>query len=641
MNPCGIFFTLMMNDEGGKVMSKQVLRNEQTIMWVSATFIVAGLGMRFFEASGYGNIFLFAASLIAVLPITIKAGQALRLKTFSIELLVTIAVIGAILIGEYVEASIVTFLFLFGAYLERGTLEKTRSSIRELTEIAPQAAVILKEDGSRETIDVNEVKVGDRLVILPGGKIPVDGMVAKGEASINESMITGESAPVLKDKREFVYSGTVVENGYVEIIAEQVGDDTTFAKMIELVEEAQDSQTRAERFLDKFASWYTPSVVILAVIVYIVTREVHLAITFLVVACPGALVIGAPVSNVSGIGNGAQNGVLIKGGEVIERLSKVDTLVFDKTGTLTKGKPEVTELKLFDERQEADEVLSLVAKAETVSEHHLGKTILTYAEAKNVDYNRQTLTESKTLKGRGLIATVEKKNIAVGNRRLMEEFHIQLSENIVKHATEREKLGNTVVFIAVNKYVIGLISIADNIREDAKKTLQVMRNNGIKRIIMLTGDNAHTAEAVARALDIEEYYSELMPEEKVAYVKQFKEKGAIVSMAGDGVNDAPAIAAADIGLAMGESGTDVSMETADVVLMADKLHQYAHAFSLAKATMRNLKQNIILAVLAVFFLLAGVLFGVVNLAIGMFIHEVSVLVVILNAMRLMRFKSPI
>lgn len=622
-------------------MSKQVLRNEQTIMWVSATFIVAGLGMRFFEASGYGNIFLFAASLIAVLPITIKAGQALRLKTFSIELLVTIAVIGAILIGEYVEASIVTFLFLFGAYLERGTLEKTRSSIRELTEIAPQAAVILKEDGSRETIDVNEVKVGDRLVILPGGKIPVDGMVAKGEASINESMITGESAPVLKDKREFVYSGTVVENGYVEIIAEQVGDDTTFAKMIELVEEAQDSQTRAERFLDKFASWYTPSVVILAVIVYIVTREVHLAITFLVVACPGALVIGAPVSNVSGIGNGAQNGVLIKGGEVIERLSKVDTLVFDKTGTLTKGKPEVTELKLFDERQEADEVLSLVAKAETVSEHHLGKTILTYAEAKNVDYNRQTLTESKTLKGRGLIATVEKKNIAVGNRRLMEEFHIQLSENIVKHATEREKLGNTVVFIAVNKYVIGLISIADNIREDAKKTLQVMRNNGIKRIIMLTGDNAHTAEAVARALDIEEYYSELMPEEKVAYVKQFKEKGAIVSMAGDGVNDAPAIAAADIGLAMGESGTDVSMETADVVLMADKLHQYAHAFSLAKATMRNLKQNIILAVLAVFFLLAGVLFGVVNLAIGMFIHEVSVLVVILNAMRLMRFKSPI
>lgn len=605
---------------------------------IAGILIALGLVTKWIDMSTWSNGLLLAATLIAGVPIAVKAWQSLRMKTFSIELLVTVAVIGAILIHEYIESAIVTFLFLFGAYLESRTLKKTRASLRELVDMAPQEAVLLHEDGTRETISVDAVVKGYHLVVLPGGKIPVDGVIVKGHASISEAAITGESVPVNKSRDDKVYSGSILDTGYVEIIAEKVGDDTTFSKIIELVEEAQDSKSKAERFLDRFSNYYTPGVALLSVFVYLVTRDLHLAITFLVIACPGALVIGAPVSNVAGIGNGAKNGVLIKGGDIMEKFAKIDTLVFDKTGTLTKGKPEVTDLHNVSSMP-IHKILGLLAKAETISEHHLGRTIIKEAQNQGIDLNAYSISESETIKGKGITATVEGYLIVAGNRKLMDAKGIELTSDTVHHAIEREKAGNTAIYVAFNQELVAIISIADQIREDAKAALEYMRSNGIKRIVMLTGDNRHTAEAVATQLGIDEFHAELLPNEKVEYVKNLKAEGAIVAMAGDGVNDAPAIAIADIGLAMGEGGTDISMETADVVLMADKLSQYAHSFALSKATTRNMRQNISIALMVVAILLIGVLTDRVHLAGGMFIHEGSVLVVILNAMRLIRFKT--
>ena len=618
-------------------MLKWILAQEKPITWGAGLLIVLGLALRYVDLAAYGDAALIIATLIAVAPISIKALQALRYKTFSIELLVTIAVVGALYIGEYIESSVVTFLFLFGSYLEARTLDKTRSSIRELTDMAPQEANLLLPDGSRQVVSVDDINVGDHLVILPGGKVPVDGVVLTGRASINEASVTGESVPVNKEVGDKVYSGTIADDGYIEIIAEKVGDDTTFAKIIELVEEAQDSKSQTERFLDRFAQYYTPLVAALSILVYAITSDLHLAITFLVIACPGALVIGAPVSNVAGIGNGAKNGVLVKGGEVIEKLSKVDTLVFDKTGTLTKGKPEVTELKLFSEF-DAYEFLGLIAKAETVSEHHLGKTIVKYALDQAYDLNAYAISASEVIKGRGVTATVNGYSLVIGTRALMNDAGLQIAEYIEAYAVERERLGNTAIFVSVNNDVIGIVSIADQVRDGAKAALDNLRRNGIKRIVMLTGDNRHTAEAVATELGLDEFHAELMPEDKVAHVKRLKAQGAVIGMTGDGVNDAPAIATADVGVAMGISGTDVSMETADVILMADRLDQYAHAYALSKATMSNMKQNIAIALVVVAFLLSGVVLGFINLASGMFVHEGSVLAVILNAMRLIKFK---
>ncbi|WP_068676281.1 cation-translocating P-type ATPase [Oceanobacillus sp. Castelsardo] len=601
---------------------------------IAGFLLVLALVTHFMDLTVLKQAALLITTVIAGIPIFIKAFQALRMKVFSIELLVAIAVIGALFIGEYVESAVVTFLFLFGDYLEARTLQKTRSSLKELIDMAPQEAVVWR-GGEEVTVEIDKVEVGDHVIIRSGGKVPVDGSVISGQASLNEAAVTGESVPKMKSKDDKVFSGTIVDSGYMEIIAEKVGDDTTFAKIIELMEEAQDSKSKTEKFLDKFANVYTPAVVILSVLVYLITRDLHIAITFLVVACPGALVIGAPVSNVAGIGNGAKNGVLVKGGEVMDKFSKVDTIVFDKTGTLTKGKPEVTDIKVFGEYEEED-VLRLVAQAETVSEHHLGRTIVKKANEKGMELSIKP-TNVEVMKGNGIHVTIGVNHLSIGNKKLMDADGIHIKDEVSAYAIEREKLGNTAIFAAIDGKIVGIFSIADQIREDAVEALTRMRKNGIKKMIMLTGDNKHTAELVAKKLGLDEFHAELLPENKVEWVKKLKEEGHVVAMAGDGINDAPAIATADIGLAMGEGGTDVSMETADVVLMADKLMQFSHAYSLSKATIRNMKQNTFFAVGTVFVLLAGVLAGSVHLASGMFIHEASVLLVILNAMRLIRF----
>ncbi len=617
-------------------MSTLINKHKNHLTALSGCLIVIGYLFGLMKNDEIHNVTLIIATMIAGVPIFIKAFQSLRMKAFSIELLVSIAVIGALFIQEFTESSIVTFLFLFGDYLEARTLEKTRSSLKALIDMAPEEATVIR-NGKNSTIRVEEVVKGDRVLIRSGGKIPVDGRIHSGQAVLNEAAITGESVPVTKRFKDQVFSGTIVDHGYLEVMAEKVGDDTTFAKIIELVEEAQESKTKTEKFLDKFSTIYTSAVVGLSIIVYALTRDLHLAITFLVIACPGALVIGAPVSNVAGIGNGAKNGVLIKGGEVMDRFAKVDIVVFDKTGTLTKGKPEVTDIKTFD-NQDPNEFLKMVAQAETISEHHLGQTIVNEAKARKLGLGVEP-QDGEIFKGNGLRTKIEGHVITVGNRKLMNDCNIVISEDAEKYALTREKAGNTAVFAAVDGRVAGIISIADQIREDAPKALTEMRKNGIKKFVMLTGDNKYTAELIADKLGIEEYHAELLPENKVEHVKKLKEEGHVVAMAGDGINDAPAIAAADIGLAMGEGGTDISIETADVVLMNDRLLQLSHAFLLSKKTILNMKQNIYFAVSVVFVLLIGVLFGSIHLASGMFIHEASVLLVILNGMRLISFKQ--
>ena len=356
-------------------MQKIILGRKNHIALISVILIAIG----FVSALGFRNetvsaaVFIIA-SVLGIAPIAIQAFQALRVKVVSIDLLVTIAVAGAFFIKNFEESAIVTFLFLFGAYLEQRTLNKTRSAIKEFSEMAPESALKQMADGGFEEVDVEEVDVGDILLVKTGSKIPVDGTVISGEGSINEASITGESLPVLKGEGAKVFAGTILDNGTIRIITDRVGEDTTFGRIIELVEEAQDSKSKAERFIDRFAKYYTPAVLILGILVWVFTRDIELAVTILVLGCPGALVIGVPVSNVAGIGNGARHGILLKGSEVIGDFSRVDTMVFDKTGTLTVGNPSVAEKAYYGDK--IDEALMYLASVESESDHPLAKAVL-------------------------------------------------------------------------------------------------------------------------------------------------------------------------------------------------------------------------------------------------------------------------
>ena len=604
------------------------------ILYTSAVLLLGALVTYLFNWNETVlNTLLIVATLVAGYPTFIKAWNATLMKLFSIELLVTIAVIGALIIGEYVESAAVTFLFLFGAFLEGRSLEKSRSSLRALMDMAPLEATVLN-NGVRSVIKAEDVEENDLVIIQVGEKIPIDGRVVSGGGSVNQATITGESVPVSKSEDDQVFSGTILDSGYLEVIAESVGEDTTFSKIIELVEEAQEGKAKTQRFLEKFAAIYTPGIMILSLLVWIITQDVHLALTFLVIACPGALVISAPVSIVAGIGNGARNGILIKGGEVMENLAKLNAIVFDKTGTLTQGKPTVTAIKSFGVSE--NDLLTMAAEAELISEHHLGKAIIREAEEQGLELVN-TPTEVDVLKGRGIKVNLNGDSLYVGNRKGLAENNIDIHSEVNSYAIGQEESGNTAVFVANGTGVLGVISIADKVRDKAANTIHELKTAGIKHTVMLTGDNEHTATSVSEKIGIQKVFANLLPEDKVDKVKACMEKGKRLAMVGDGVNDAPAIATADVGIAMGVAGTDVAMETADVVLMADNLDKLVYMLKLSKATIRNMKQNMFLAVGTVALLLVGVLTKNVNLASGMLVHELSVLLVILNAIRLVRY----
>ncbi|MBG9978888.1 heavy metal translocating P-type ATPase [Ruoffia tabacinasalis] len=612
---------------------QKILSSKNKITLISGILIVIGFIAHF----GFGNTQVFniafiIASILGVAPIAIQAFGALKVKVISIDVLVTIAVIGAFLIQNYEESAIVTFLFLFGSWLEARTLNSTRSAIKELTEMAPEVAFKQMENGEFEEVDVWDVDEGDILQVRTGGKVPVDGTVVIGEGHINEASITGEADPVRKETDSEVFAGTILENGTLQIRADRVGEDTTFGKIIELVEEAQDSKSEAERFIDQFSQWYTPTVLVLAFIVWIFSQNIELAITILVLGCPGALVIGVPVSNVAGIGNGAKNGVLLKGSEVIQDFSKVDTILFDKTGTLTVGNPEVAEFKTYGD---ADQALSYLASVENESDHPLAKAVLSQLG----DIEMHPVDETNVVKGGGIVAEVDGHRVAIGNVALMEKENIQLTKEAREDFEAYEKRGNSLVITAVDGELKALMGIRDQIRPGIKQDLQAMKALGVKNLIVLSGDNQGTVDLVAEELGLTEAHGNLLPEDKADYLKELQQaQGQIVAFVGDGVNDSPSLALADIGIAMG-SGTDVAIETSDVVLMNSNMSRLPHALGLTKATANNMKQNIVIAVATVLVLLAAVFFSDwMNMSIGMLVHEVSILVVIVNGMRLLRYR---
>lgn len=615
-------------------MQRHILRNKNKITLAIGILIAIGFISKW--TTGNMEIFewsLIIASIIGLSPIAIQAYQALKVKVVSIDVLVTIAVLGAFLIKNFEESAIVVFLFLFGAYLEQRTLNKTRSAIKKLTEMAPESALKQMENGEFEEVEVDEVDVGDILLVKTGAKVPVDGSVLTGEGSINEASITGESLPVGKEKGSNVFAGTILDNGTIQIVADRVGEDTTFGRIIEMVEDAQDSKSEAERFIDRFAKYYTPAVLVIAFIVWLFSRNVELAITILVLGCPGALVIGVPVSNVAGIGNGATHGVLLKGSEVIRDFSRLDTIVFDKTGTLTVGNPSVSITETYGDNIEV--ALGYLASVERESDHPLAKAVL--EEIGQTTFG--TVDNTEVVKGGGIIATVNGHRIAVGNVALMEKENVQLSEKAKEDVERLEKDGNSLVITSVDGELKVVMGIRDQIRPGVKEDLLKLRKLGVKNLIMLSGDNQGTVDVVSGELGLTEAYGHMLPEDKSAFVKKLiEEEGQIVAFVGDGVNDSPSLALAHIGIAMG-SGTDVAIETSDVVLMNSDFSRLPHALGLAKATARNMMQNIVIALGVVLVLLFSVLFSEwMNMSIGMLVHEGSILVVILNGMRLLRYE---
>ncbi|MCG0731904.1 cadmium transporting P-type ATPase [Lactiplantibacillus plantarum] len=610
-------------------------KHTNQITLVTGILIVLGMLSKYLLQFTLGyQVILAVASIIAVIPIAVRAWSALRNKVFSIELLVSIAVIGAFIIGEFNESAIVTFLFLFGSYLESKTLQKTRTAIKGLTDMSPTTATLVTDDGTEE-VDVDDVDEGDVVLVKTGSQVPVDGIVVEGNGYLNEASITGEARQINKQLKDSVYSGTMVENGYLKIKATQVGDDTTFAKIIELVEEAQDTKSKAEKFIDRFAQYYTPAVLVLAVLVFAFSRDFRLAITVLVLGCPGALVIGAPVSNVAGIGNGAKRGILIKGGEVVDTFAKVDTLVFDKTGTLTEGNTAVTTMHTYTNN--ADNQLALAAAIEGVSDHPLGQAIVSYADQQSTGV-APVLDETETVKGQGICAQVGKQEVVIGNQKMLTAHNIKLNPTQLKDLNDLQAGGQSTVIMAVDGQVQLILGIADTIRPGVKDSLAALKAQGIKKLVMLTGDNELTAQAVANELNLDEIHANLLPEEKVEYVKKLKAAGNTIAFIGDGINDSPSIANADIGIAMG-SGTDVAIDTSDVVLMQSSFPALVHAHGLAKKTVSNTRENIFIAIATVAFLLIGLIFGYIYMASGMFVHEASILVVIFNAMRLINFQT--
>ncbi len=552
-------------------------KHTNQITLVTGILIVLGMLSKYLLQFTLGyQVILAVASIIAVIPIAVRAWSALRNKVFSIELLVSIAVIGAFIIGEFNESAIVTFLFLFGSYLESKTLQKTRTAIKGFTDMSPTTATLVTDDGTEE-VDVDDVDEGDVVLVKTGSQVPVDGIVVEGNGYLNEASITGEARQINKQLKDSVYSGTMVENGYLKIKATQVGDDTTFAKIIELVEEAQDTKSKAEKFIDRFAQYYTPAVLVLAVLVFAFSRDFRLAITVLVLGCPGALVIGAPVSNVAGIGNGAKRGILIKGGEVVDTFAKVDTLVFDKTGTLTEGNTAVTTMHTYTNN--ADNQLALAAAIEGVSDHPLGQAIVSYADQQSVGV-APVLDDTGTVKGQGICAQVGKQEVVIGNQKMLTAHNIKLNPTQLKDLNDLQAGGQSTVIMAVDGQVKLIFGIADTIRPGVKDSLAALKAQGIKKLVMLTGDNELTAQAVANELNLDEVHANLLPEEKVEYVKKLKAAGNTVAFIGDGINDSPSIANADIGIAMG-SGTDVAIDTSDVVLMQSSFPALVHAHGLA------------------------------------------------------------
>lgn len=575
---------------------------------------------------GY-QLLMLIVGFMGLFPILMTAISSLKIKLISIDVLVSLAVIGAFIIGEFNEAAIVTWLFAAGDVLEELTLKKTRQAVSDLTKIAPRTAWVLHDDGSTKKEDVDFIDPGERIVVKTGDQVAVDGKIVSGEGYLNEANVNGESKSVKKQANDLVYAGTTLEDGNLVVETTAAGEDTTFGKIIEMVEEAQDSKTHTEKLINRFSKYYTPLVLAIAIIVGLITKNFKLAITVMVLGCPGALVIGVPVSNVAGIGNGAKNDIIFKGSQVMEVARKVDAIAFDKTGTLTVGHPEVNTIEVL--QGDREKIIRLAANIENNSNHPLAHAI------SKLGKNQETLFKVKTIKGKGLIA-IGKEKYYLGNLSLIEQ-NTRINEHLNEEVKHLSELGNSIViFSNSDQSELAVFGIKDHLRPEAKKALIHLKQMGIKKLIMLSGDNQQTAGQIAKELPIDQVHAQMLPKDKAEFIKNERKEGHVIGFVGDGVNDSPALANADLALAVG-SGTDVAIDISDIVLVKNDLRKIDYAIKLSQRTILNMNENIFIALLTVFLLFIGLFAGYIEMASGMFIHEFSILLVILNGMRLIRF----
>ncbi|KAB8139154.1 cadmium-translocating P-type ATPase [Gracilibacillus oryzae] len=571
-----------------------------------------------------------------------SAYYAIKSRSLDMNVLMSAAAIGAALIGEWFEGATVVWLFALGNALQNRSIEQTRKSIRNLMDLAPSEAWI-KVGSELVKKQVEEVSVGQIVVIKPGDRIPLDGEVIQGETSVNQAPITGESIPVDKLIGDSVYAGTINESGSIEIKVTKLVEDTTIAKIIHLVEEAQEQKAPTQAFIDKFASIYTPIVFVLALVVIVLPplfgfgtwgEWVYKGLALLVVACPCALVISTPVAIVSAIGNAAKNGVLIKGGTFLERAGAINAIAFDKTGTLTEGKPKVSEIEALTTSE--DELVSLAFTLEDYSTHPIAKTIVEYAKDKGVRSKNGELF--KSIVGKGVQATIDNEVHYAGNLKLFDEMNISM-DDVKSRVDEIQSQGKTVVIVGTQQEIMGIISVSDTIRTTTVEALNGLKQVGVNQLVMLTGDNEGTAKMISNETNVNRYFAELLPEDKVDVIKQLQSEGHKVAMVGDGINDAPALATSDLGIAMGGAGTDTAMETADIVLMADNLEKLPHTVKLSRKALAIIKQNIWFSLIVTFIALILIFPGWLTLWMAVLSDTGAAIIVILNALRLLKVKG--
>lgn len=614
---------------------------------VSALFLLAGwLAGEYYGEGSSSSVLLYLVSIcIGGYSLFRKGIRNLVRLDFDMSTLMTVAILGAAAIGEWGEGATVVFLFAISEALESYSMEKARQSIRSLMEIAPKEATIRRGDTDLQ-IPVGDIQIGDIMIVKPGQKIAMDGIVIGGKSTVNQAAITGESIPVKKELEDDVFAGTLNEEGLLEVKVTKRVEDTTISKIIHLVEEAQAEKAPSQAFVDRFAKYYTPAIMILALGIIVIPplflggdwgEWVYRGLAVLVVGCPCALVISTPVSIVTAIGNAAKNGVLIKGGLHLEEAANLSIIAFDKTGTLTKGVPTVTDFVRI-QGPEDKELLAIAAAIEKGSQHPLASAIVRKADQHVSDIANWKVDEFTSITGKGAKAVVNDQLYFIGSPRLFQELLPNGIDTGLNESIELLQLqGKTVMVLGTEKEVMALIAVADEIRTSSKEVIQKLRSLGITKTVMLTGDNRATGEAIGEQVDIHEVKAELLPEQKLQAIKELKTNGK-VAMVGDGVNDAPALAVADLGIAMGGAGTDVALETADIALMGDDLSKLPFTISLSRKTLTIIKQNIAFALLIKLVALLLIVPGWLTLWIAIFADMGATLIVMLNGMRLLRVK---
>jgi heavy metal translocating P-type ATPase len=558
----------------------------------------------------------------------------LETRRITAGLLVTIALFGSAYVGEYLAAAVVAFMMIGGEFLEDVTLEKTRNAVRELIKLSPEHTTVWR-DGDWVEVHIEQVKPGDRVLVRQGERIPVDGTVLSGHAAVNQASLTGESMPVDKGPGDDGFVGTIVESGALELRTEKVGQDTALGKIIQVVYQAQESKGETQRVADRFAQHFTPVILALAVVVWFATRDLMRVMAVLVIACPCALVLATPTAVVAAVGNAAKRGVMVKGGAVLELAGRVSTVLLDKTGTLTKGKPEVTDVTAFGAATET-EVLILAAAAEERSEHPIAREIVRKARDERLQW--PSASDIRQLPGIGVEATVEGRSIQIGNERMLDMITSR-SEQGLAYLAQQQAAGRTAIVVAVDGEAVGGISLMDTLRQEAASAIASLRQAGIKDIVMLTGDNPAAAAAVARSAGVDAVRSQLLPVDKMNVVSQLKSEGRVVAMVGDGVNDAPALMLADVGIAMGAAGTDVAIESAGIALMGDDLGMLSEVFGLSRRTLGIIRQNIwgfavVVNIVGIALASSGLLTPI-GAAIA---HNAASVFVVLNSARLLTYR---